>query len=188
MGNIFISSDPHFCHSKSFLYEPRGFKNEWDMNKQIIENWNSVVDMDDDAYILGDIMLNNNEEGIKCLKSLKGRIHIIRGNHDSDARIQLYKDCYNVVEVCDGKFLNYNNYHFYLSHFPCIVSNYNTDKPLKARMISVCGHTHTKNWDLDLDKGLIFHAELDTHSCYPWRIETIIEYIKNYLKNKGEKV
>ena len=72
--------------------------------------------------------------------------------------------------------------------FTATVSNYDADKPLKARMISVCGHTHTKNWDSDLDKGLIFHAELDTHSCYPWRIETIIEYIKNYLKNKGEKV
>ena len=33
------------------------------------------------------------------LKRLNGRIHIIIGNHDTDTRIDLYKQCPNVVSV-----------------------------------------------------------------------------------------
>ena len=182
MKKIWITSDTHFCHNKDFLYAPRGFSNEWDMNKAIIENWNKIIDPDDDVYHLGDVMLNNNEEGIKCLKSLKGHIRIIRGNHDSETRIQLYKECWNVVEVIEGKFLNYKNYHFFLSHFPCITSNYDVDKPLKARMISLCGHSHTQDKWQDFDKGLIYHCELDCHNNKPILIDDIIIDIQKKIK------
>ena len=87
MGKVFVTSDPHFCHQMEFIWGPRGFKNQYEMNEAIIENWNSVVDMEDDVYCLGDIMLNDNDLGIKCLKSLKGKIHIIRGNHCTNARV-----------------------------------------------------------------------------------------------------
>lgn len=184
MGRIFLTSDTHFCHQREFLWGPRGFKNEWEMNAAIIQNWNAVINPDDDVYHLGDVMLNNNNEGIKCLKSLKGNIHIIRGNHDSDTRMQLYNDCYNVVEICGGKFLNYKNYHFFLSHYPCIVSNYDTDKPLKARTISLCGHSHTQNKWQDIDKGLIYHCELDCHNNAPVLIDDIIIDIQNYLNER----
>lgn len=182
MGRIFVTSDTHFCHSREFLWQPRGFQNEWEMNETIIKNWNAIVNPEDDIYHLGDVMLNNNDEGIKCLKSLKGQIHIIRGNHDSDVRMELYKQCYNVVEVCEGKFLNYNKYHFYLSHYPCIVSNYDADKPLKARTISLCGHSHTSDKWQDFNKGLIYHCELDAHNNTPVLIDDIIEDIKNKLQ------
>lgn len=184
MSEIYLSSDCHFCHNKEFLYQPRGFTNVYDMNHMIIHNWNNIINNDDDVYLLGDVMLNNDEEGIKCLKSLKGNIHIIRGNHDSDNRIKLYKLCYNVVEVCEGKFLKYKNYHFYLSHYPVLTVNVDNDKPLKARMISLCGHTHTTNRFLDMDKGLIYHTELDAHNLLPIKIDNIIDDIKNYIKEK----
>ena len=182
MSRIWITSDTHFCHQKSFLWEPRGFKNEWEMNENIIKNWNNIIQPEDDVYHLGDVMLNNNEEGIKCLKSLKGKIHIIRGNHDSETRINLFKNCYNVVEVCEGKFLQYKKYHFYLSHYPCITSNYDGDKPLKTRMISLAGHSHTSNKWQDLDKGLIYHCELDAHNNKPILLDDIIIDIENKLK------
>ena len=87
MNKIWITSDLHFGHQREFLYEPRGFTSIYDHDEEIIKNWNSVVDIDDDVYILGDIMLNDNEYGIKLFKRLKGKIHIIRGNHDTDARM-----------------------------------------------------------------------------------------------------
>jgi calcineurin-like phosphoesterase family protein len=80
-------------------------------------------------------------------------------------------------------FLKYNKYHFYLSHFPTICSNYD-DEGLKHCMIGLCGHTHTKDPFLDMDKGLIFHTEVDTNNCYPWLLDDIIEKTKEYLDNK----
>ena len=94
----------------------------------------------------------------------------------------LYKQCYNVVEVCDAKYLRYGKYHFFLSHYPCITSNFDDDKPLQKRIISIAGHTHTKDKFKDMDKGIIFHCEMDTNNCYPWLLDDIIENIKNYKK------
>lgn len=187
MSNIWITSDWHFCHSRPFIYEPRGFSNEYEMNDTIIKRHNELVQPNDDVYCLGDCILNNNELGIKCIKQLKGRIHIIRGNHDTDPRMKLYKACENVVEVCEGKFLNYKKYHFYLSHYPCLCSNYDDDKPLKVRTISLCGHRHDTNKFCDMDKGLIYHCEVDAHNCYPVNIEQIIKDIKDYMLLSGHK-
>lgn len=148
------------------------------MNQTIVENWNDIVKPEDDVYHLGDVMLGNNDENISYVKQLKGNIHIIRGNHDTDSRIAFYKKCWNVVEITEGQFFKYNGYHFYLSHYPCIVDNYDNNKPLKARMISLCGHRHTQNPFEDFNKGLIYHVEMDAHGCYPISIDEIIQDIK----------
>lgn len=181
MGNIYFTSDLHFGHDKSFLYEPRGFESIWKHDEQIIKNWNEIINIDDDIYILGDLMLGDNSHGIQCIKQLKGNIHVIRGNHDTDSRMKLYNNCYNIVEITEGQFFKWRHYHFYLSHYPCICSNYDVDKPLKARMINLCGHRHTNDYAIDMDKGLCYHVELDAHYNYPIKIENIIEDIKTCI-------
>ena len=178
MNNIYLSSDLHLCHDKDFIYAPRGFANVDQMNQTIVGNWNSIIDWNDDVYVLGDIMLNNDFEGLKILKSLKGKIHIIRGNHDSDNRMTNYRSAFNVVEVCEGKFLKYDGYSFYLTHYPCITTNGDSDKPLKRRMINLCGHRHAKDKWADFDKGLIYHCELDAHNNVPVNINDIISDLK----------
>ena len=90
MPNIWLTSDTHLGHNKDFIWSSRGFKNVYEMNEAIIERWNSVVCQDDIVYHLGDVMLGNNEEGLKLLKSLKGKIYIAYGNNDTEARIKLY--------------------------------------------------------------------------------------------------
>lgn len=185
-GTIWITSDWHFCHNRPFLWEPRGFKSEWEMNEAIITRYNTIVQPEDDVYVLGDLMLNNNEEGLQCIKQLKGNIHIIRGNHDSDTRMSLYNECYNIVEITEGQFLNYKNYHFYLSHYPCLCGNLDDNKPLKARTINICGHTHCQNRFKDMDKGLIYHAECDAHNCTPVSIEEVLKDIHYFISLDGK--
>ena len=170
-------------HNREFLYKPRGFDNVWDMNNAIVENWNKVVDIDDDIYVLGDLMLNDNDEGVRLIKGLKGHIHIICGNHDTDARRALYANCYNVVEVVDAKRLKYDGYHFFLSHYPCLCANYDDGRSLKKQCISLCGHTHTKDKFADWDKGRIFHVEVDAHNCLPVSIEKIIMDCEEKYRN-----
>jgi calcineurin-like phosphoesterase family protein len=183
MNKIWLTSDWHFNHDKPFIYEPRGFTNIEEMNETIIKIHNSMVDYDDDVYCLGDCMLGDNELGLKCIKSLKGKIHIIRGNHCTDTRIELYKTCDNVIEVLGyANILKYMGYHFYLSHYPTLTSNYDDNKLLKRRVINLCGHSHTKDKFIDMDKGLIYHVELDAHQNKPVLIDDIIEDIKNYIK------
>ena len=151
------------------------------MNENIVKNWNAIIQPDDDVYILGDIVLSDTDSGIAALKRLKGKIHIIRGNHDGDARIELYKTCPNVVEVCDAKWLKYKKQMFFLSHYPCLTDNHDDDKPLNRRIVSLCGHTHTQDKWLDWDKGLIYHVEMDAHGCQVVNIEQIINDIKEKI-------
>lgn len=175
---IWLTSDLHFSHQRDFLYEPRGFESVQEMNKAIVENWNKVVQPNDDVYVLGDLMLNDNDEGTCLVKQLKGNIHIILGNHDTDSRIELYKTFWNVKSIEYATRLEYNGYHFFLSHYPTLCSNHDSDKPLKRRCISLCGHTHTPDCWADWDTGLIYHCELDAHHNTPVALDTIINDIE----------
>ena len=178
---IYITSDLHFCHDKEFLYTPRGFQSIEEMNQSIVQRWNAVITEDDDVYILGDLMLNDTDCGMDLLEDLNGRLHIVLGNHDTESRQDRYIYARNVVEICGySTVIKYEKYHFYLSHYPTLTSNYDVDKPLKARVINLCGHSHTEDKFADMDKGLIYHCELDAHHCEPVLIDDIIWDIKNY--------
>jgi len=179
---VFFTSDTHFSHNKPFIYEPRGFSSAEEMNEKIIENWNSVVKQEDEVYLLGDVVLSNMEAGIAALKRLNGKIHIICGNHDTTNKIKAYAQCSNVVEICDGKFLKLGKQNFYLSHYPCVTANHDVDTPLNRKIISLCGHIHSKDKWCDFDKGLVYHVELDAHNCFPVSIDTIMADIQQKLE------
>jgi calcineurin-like phosphoesterase family protein len=129
--------------------------------------------MDDDLYILGDLMLNNDNAGLRLIKSLKGRLHVILGNHDSTARQALYRDCYNIVDVKYADMINIGKKEFYLSHYPTCIGNFGE----KHGPYCLCGHTHTQDKFSDIDKRC-YHVELDAHDNKPVSIEEIIDDIK----------
>lgn len=181
---IYFTSDLHFGHQKEFLYEPRGFKDIQTHNKTIISNWNNLIKPTDTVYVLGDLMLSNTDKGLKNVRQLQGEIFIILGNHDTSNRIEEYNKLPNVKDICYATVIKYNNYHFYLSHYPTITSNFDFDKPLKARLINLCGHSHIKDPFADWDKynSPIYHVELDAHNNMPISIDYIIQEIENHRK------
>lgn len=173
MAKIWLTSDTHFCHNREFVYKPRGFDNVWDMNQTIIHHWNQVVAPEDEVYHLGDVMLNDNFEGLKCLKQLKGNIHIILGNHDTDTRKELYETCWNVVEVALAAKFKYNGYHFFLTHYPCMTSNLEKES-LKQCTCNLYGHTHQQT-NFYNDIPFMYHVGIDSHFCYPVLIDDVIK-------------
>lgn len=174
---IYFTSDLHFGHDREFIWGPRGFKSSWDHDETIIKNWNNLITEEDDVYILGDLMLGDNAAGIEKLARLRGKLHIIWGNHDTEPRKQLYEKLHNVVEVLGyAATIKYNGYTFYLSHFPTMTANQNQfDK-----IINLCGHYHTKSCFVDWDNFQlpIFHCELDAHKNKPISFEDILIKIK----------
>ena len=184
MSNIWLTSDSHFGHDREFVWKARGYSSVEEMNEIQIEKFNSLVQSDDTVYILGDLMLGNNDEGIKCLKRLNGNKYFVRGNHDTDVRVNLYIDEQNanIGFLGDATILKYRKYYFYMSHYPTMTGNLDNDKPIKARVINLCGHSHTQDRWADWDKGLIYHVEMDAHNCYPILLDDIIEEIKNKVE------
>ena len=182
---VWLTSDLHLCHDKEFIWGPRGFKSIDEMNAAIVANWNRVVGPADVVYVLGDLMLNNDEKGMFLLKQLKGKIIPVRGNHDSDNRWKNYMTAYNVIPRENDDLvvtLKYGDLTFYLSHYPTLCGNYDGGKPLSRRTINLCGHLHTTDRWNDWDKGLIYHVELDAHDNTPVALDEIIKEIKEKEK------
>lgn len=176
---IYICSDWHFSHNKPFIYELRGFPSVGEMNEEIIRKHNEIVKPNDDVYVLGDLMLGDDNIGLECFKRLNGKFHIVRGNHDSDRRCNIYLQQKSVIELQNALYLHYGGYHFYLSHYPTITSNLDYDKPLKQRLLNICGNSHTTDRWMDADKGFIYHAEMDAHNCYPVALDQIFQEFKD---------
>jgi len=180
---LYVCSDLHFGHDRDFIYKPRGFSNIQKHDEAIIERFNSIVRPDDDLFLLGDQMLGDNEHGLNCLRRLNGKLHVFWGNHDSDVRKQLYWDLPSLVEGFGySGMLKYKKWHFLLSHYPTLTANYDDyDKPLRARVWNLHGHTHSQNRYEFMDRGWqSYNVAVDAHDCCPVNIDAIIEDIKWY--------
>lgn len=165
MSEIWLSSDYHFQHNREFIYKPRGFENVDEMNEIIIANHNNIVGDDDDVYLLGDLMLggpDKMETGLEMIRALNGRLHLVRGNHDTDKRWEAYGKLPNVVEQQNAIYLNYHKYHFYMSHYPTITSNLEKEN-LHQCTINLYGHTHQHDSNFYMDIPYIYHVGLDSH-------------------------
>lgn len=187
MSKIYFTSDLHFGHNYRFLYRSRGYNNIEEHDKDIVHKWNNLIKKEDIVYILGNIMLGNNEQGMKCLTSLNGNLKIIRGDHDSDVRWNLYNTLPNVELLGYAAFKKFavtskdnvtHNYHIYLSHYPTLVYDVKEEKlPLHKRTICLCGHSLATNKLLDIG-NLCYHVELDAHNNQPIELTYIVNELK----------
>ena len=112
MNNTWVTSDWHFAHDKFFCYERRGFKSVFEMNEELLYLHNHFVAPNDEVYVLGDLTLGNAEVGMKYIREMNGRLHIIRGNHDSDKKIKEYLGNYDYYKEQKQKKLVYSENNF----------------------------------------------------------------------------
>ena len=178
---IFLTSDTHFGHDREFLFGPRGFTNIHDHDETIIANWNSVVGTDDIVYHLGDVMLNDNEHGMECLKRLNGQIKIIIGNHDTAKRVELYKTLPNVEVIGYATVIKYKKYNIYLSHHPTMTSNLEGSAHLREHLLNMYGHTHQRA-NFYEDRPYMHHVGLDSHNNTPVSIDDALEIMKRKVR------
>ena len=189
MSNTWVTSDLHIGHDRAFIYEARGFGSIEEHDRALVDNWNELVKPDDTVYVLGDIMIKHNSEdndfsyGLSVLQKLNGNLIIIRGNHDTLNRIEKYRGCSNVVSAGDAAlYLNYpevGSYHFYLSHYPTLVSHEKL-KLLKTAIINLYGHVHSKE-KFYQGHPYMYCVCLDAHDMRPVLLDSIIEEIKSKL-------
>ena len=176
---IWFTSDLHFGHNKEFLWGPRGFESSQEHDEAVIRNWNSVVDYDDDVYVLGDLMLGDNEYGLNCIKRLSGHIHIILGNHDTETRAALYLHCPNVETIDYAREEKFEKNYFFLCHYPVITANYDDQKAWAKHLINLHGHTHSDKRFYN-NNPYMYNVSLDAHYNYPVELNEIIDDIKMF--------
>ena len=89
---IYFYSDPHFYHENIIRLAGRPFDGIQQMDHRLVELYNDMVTDSDEVYFLGDLAFHRRRirQGTltprdvnKVIKKLKGRKHLIAGNHDS---------------------------------------------------------------------------------------------------------
>lgn len=122
---IYYTADLHFGHKAIIPFSRRPFSTVEDMDRELIENWNRRVRPQDTVYILGDFCHRNSQPASSYLKQLKGKKHLIIGNHDSrligdqDAMkyiksvnsLQVVHDVAGTVVLCHYPLAEWNGFH-----------------------------------------------------------------------------
>ncbi|MGO6676405.1 metallophosphoesterase family protein [Rhizobium leguminosarum] len=82
--NQFFTADTHFGHQ--LMLKDRPFANTDEMDRHLIDAWNSVVREGDIVWHLGDFSYHDNARTKTIFSQLKGRKRLVLGNHDLDNR------------------------------------------------------------------------------------------------------
>lgn len=103
---IYYIADPHFGHKNILKLASRPFKSIEAMNEGMITVWNERVKDDDTVYILGDLFYRCADPE-PILQRLKGKKHLIVGNHDDSWMGQVdlnryFESVSTLLEICDG--------------------------------------------------------------------------------------
>ena len=182
-SQVWVTSDLHLGHDKPFIWEARGFDSVQEMNQTIIKNLQKTITKPtDELYICGDVTLG--EINREILWQIPGRVHIILGNHDTDARAQVYKDL--GWSVSFGERIKYTDgtkkgqMSFLLTHYPTLTAN-SKDK-ISQWVINISGHTHSsQKWIPDYP--FIYNVACDANDCSPVALSTIVNFMKEKINS-----
>lgn len=185
---IYYISDLHFGHRNVIGMDGRPFATIEEMDAALIRLWNERVTDEDDVYIVGDFAYRNGYTATWYLRQLKGRKHLIIGNHDrltiQDTKAMEYFASVEKMNrvVDDGRIVS-------LCHFP--VAEWNGKR---HGGYHVYGHLHIRRdevyefmsrFDKALNAGCMING---------YRPATLDELIENNLRfrqicvSKEEKV
>lgn len=139
MSKTFFIADTHFNHERIISICERQFSDVEEMNKKLIENWNSIVEDEDTVWVLGDYFyfsepLKSCVPLLVCREithNLKGIKNLIIGNHDTQDP-EYYKS--SGFEFVSPYPVIYDNF-FILSHEPLLLSS-------TTPYFNLYGHVH----------------------------------------------
>ena len=99
--NTWFTSDHHLGHENIIKYTERPYDSVQEMDEDLIKKWNSVVDIGDVVYHLGDFTLGGINTSKKYFSRLNGHVHILNNfwHHDKRWISNGYGNCYTKSDV-----------------------------------------------------------------------------------------
>ena len=199
----FFTSDTHFGHVNICRLANRPFADVEEMNRAIINNWNSVVSPTDTVFVLGDFALGKIVDTLQHGLMLNGDKILISGNHDrtftgfgrsGDLEPEEWKQQY--VELAGFSYHIASDWHLSekavpggiirLSHFPYDGDSHDRDRFSEARLPDVGrplihGHTHGKE-HLTVSKNGTpqFHVGQDAWDFTPVSYQTVLDSFNEF--------
>lgn len=166
---IYYTSDDHIGHFNILKLAHRPHKTVEEMNADIIARWNAKVGPSDDVYILGDMFFKFDDiQQVKdILKSLNGKKHLIRGNHDKFLNSINWKEYFE--EVVYYKEISDNGRMVILFHYP--IEEWNG---FYRNSYMLYGHVHD-NMDGIKKHPRKFNVGVDVNDFEPKTLDELIE-------------
>lgn len=114
---IYYTADLHLGHSNALKFDNRPFADVDEMDRALIENWNSRVTDGDSVYIAGDFIYRSGKPAEWYLERLKGMKYLVMGNHEKaileSGKARGYFEAIDkMMHIVDGK------RHICICHFP----------------------------------------------------------------------
>jgi len=147
----------------------RDFNSIAEMNGTIVENWNSVVNVNDKVYVLGDIAWG--VDNLMWLNAMKGRKILIKGNHDNLFNVRKFLPYFD--DIHGMKPLDMKGFKCVLSHAPI------HPESLGRWGINIHGHTHANH----VDDHRYINVCCEEVDYTPVHVDEIIE-IQNLIKKE----
>ncbi len=116
MSDVWFTSDTHFGHPY-LATQVRGFNTVEEHDLAIMSSWNDVVGENDRVYHLGDFCLGGWEHAKFCLNNLRGKVFLLRGNHERDAEKLQKMEPDSFVWIKDVFRLKVGEQGIWLSHY-----------------------------------------------------------------------
>lgn len=170
---IYFTADLHFYHEKIIAHAKRPFRSAEEMDQALIQRWNSRVSFDDEVYILGDVTMKGAALAMECLSALRGKKHLIRGNHDRFVDSPNFEPSLFASIQHYGE-LTYQNTRFILFHYP--IAEWNG---FYRGAVHLHGHQHNHG-DYNLNQreaGLLrYDVGVDANNMEPVSAEEILRF------------
>jgi len=170
---IYFTADQHFGHANIIKLCSRPFSDVQEMDETLIENWNRRVTNGDTIYIIGDLFFRNMVPTEEYLMRLKGKKHLILGNHDKTwiRKVDIAKYFLSVdtlTEIGDGQ------HKLILCHYPMMSWN-----AMSRGSYMIHGHIHENTnaqyWPLLQNNPNILNAGVDINCFTPVPFEEMLE-------------
>lgn len=174
----FYISDLHLGDERIFKICRRPFSSLDDMETHIIKRWNEKVSDDDDVFVLGDLSNGSAEKVKNFFSKVKGRKHLIVGNHDEDYLTE-YISTQSFLSINRLVYLNDKNRKVCVCHYP-LLDWFSGNETI----YHVYGHIHNKtvaNGKMYLDiksyyqDKPAFNAGIDVIEFEPITLDELIE-------------
>jgi calcineurin-like phosphoesterase family protein len=169
---IYFTSDLHLGHEAIIRLQNRPFKNVDEMNRILIENFNSVVHKNDTVYLIGDICFRIGlERANELIASLNGKKYLIKGNHDKNYDKRLFKDVREFMTI------SANGYPVVLMHYPML----SWPKSYRGSFM-LHGHIHSdERYNLEnRDAGINrYDVGIDANAFKPISILQIVDFFNS---------
>jgi calcineurin-like phosphoesterase family protein len=173
----FVIGDHHFGDPNIIPYNNRPFVSVEEMNRFMIDQWNSVVTNNDTVFVLGDFFDFDHCDDIQVfeiLDYLQGHIVLIAGNHDR-GNLDVFR-AYG-IEVIEYPIIK--DGFWFLSHEPMFVTE-------TAPYANIFAHVHL-NPMYKTVSSRSFCVSVERHDYKPVLLSEVKDAVRNYSTWGGLK-